>query len=497
MIFDVVWANCPRSPKILGVSHLTTTESVLIFVPTYNERENIGRLHDELQAMKIDCHFLFMDDNSPDGTGQLMDEIASKHPNVHVVHRASKLGIGSAHREGIMWAYAHGYKTLITMDCDFTHPPEYIPQLLAASAEHDIVVTSRYLQKGSLADWNLFRKALTKLGHFLTCHLLRMKYDATNAFRLYRLDRIPNYFLDLVSSNSYSFFFESLFILNFNRYAIKEVPIVLPARTYGHSKMRFRDAWYSLKLLLILFLNTLFNKEKFEMCRPIFSEPVEAMKNAEWDAYWRSQKTMGGLLYEVIAAFYRKFIIKPALNHFIGKYFTVGSKLLHAGCGGGQVDTDVCTHYTVTALDISIHALNMYNKVNKGKAELLHGSIFALPLPAGTVDGVYNLGVMEHFDKQQIRSILDEFARVLKPGGKMVLFWPPEYGISVVFFKILKIFLRPIYGKNIKFHPDEITRIQSRQELTEIVGEKFRIEEYYFGFWSLGTYAVVVLSAKI
>lgn len=472
------------------------TNKILIFVPTYNERENVEKLIDRLQSLKLDCIMLFMDDNSPDGTGKILDGLSSKYENLKVLHRSGKLGIGSAHREGLLWAYNNGFKTCITMDCDFTHPPEYIPELIKMADSCDIVITSRYLQKGSLPDWNLFRKTLTIMGHFLTDTLLKMKYDATGAFRLYRLDRVPKHFLDLVSSNSYSFFFESLFILNFNKFSIKEIPIVLPARTYGHSKMRYTDAFGSLKFLGIIFLNTLFNREKFEICEPVFSEATEN-RDDEWESYWQGQKSSGALFYEVIAAFYRKLIIKPALNHFIGKYFKKTYRLLHAGCGGGQVDVDICKKFDVTGLDISINALNMYNKVNKGKVKLLHGSIFKIPVSDFGYDGVYNLGVMEHFSVDEIRLIMNEFNRVLKPGGKIVLFWPPEYGISVIFFKMLKRFLTPFYGKDIKFHPDEKSRIKSKKEAVEILNQSgFELIEYYFGLRDFFTYAVIVAKVK-
>lgn len=474
---------------------MTALGQTLVFVPTYNERENVEKLIEDIQSLNLDCIMLFMDDNSPDGTGRILDELSLKHGNLKVLHRPGKLGIGSAHREGILWAYNNEFKTCITMDCDFTHPPEYIPELIKMSDSSDIVITSRYLQKGSLSDWNLFRKTLTLLGHFLTHRLLKMKYDATGAFRLYRLDRVPKHFINMVSSNGYSFFFESLFILDFNKYRIKEIPIVLPSRTYGHSKMRFSDAFGSLKFLFIIFLNTLFNKEKFEICEPVFTE-VADKGNDEWESYWQGQKSSGGLLYEVIAAFYRKAIIKPTLNHVIRKYFKRDGSLLHAGCGGGQVDVDICKQYAVTGLDISANALNIYNKVNRGKAKLLHGSIYKIPSD-GIYDGIYNLGVMEHFSVDEIRLIMNEFKRVLKPGGKIVLFWPPEYGVSVMFFKVLKLILTPIYGKNIKFHPTEISRIKSRKEAVEIINQSgFELIEFSFGFRDLFTYAVIVAKVK-
>jgi dolichol-phosphate mannosyltransferase len=155
----------------------------LVFIPTYNEAENVGPMLQQLIELPIKLDVLFIDDSSLDGTGRLLDDLSKAHPNVHVLHRSGKLGIGTAHRQGIDWAYAHGYTTLITMDCDFTHPPEKIPELIANSATHDIVVGSRYLQRRSLAGWNPLRKLLTWTGHVLTVGLLGMRYDATGAVR--------------------------------------------------------------------------------------------------------------------------------------------------------------------------------------------------------------------------------------------------------------------------------------------------------------------------
>jgi dolichol-phosphate mannosyltransferase len=235
----------------------------LVFVPTYNEKENVQKLCQEILALKLELDILFIDDNSPDGTGALLDELARSEPRVKVQHRSGKLGIGSAHRTGIGWAYQHDYLTLITMDCDFTHPPARIPGLVGLAAGADIVVGSRFLQKNSLPGWNPLRKFLNSLGHFMTATLLRLPYDATGAFRLYHLDRISPAIFERVTSPGYSFFFESLYILHRNGYRIKEMPISLPARTYGHSKMRIIDAWRSFQLLLGIYYNSLFHSERY------------------------------------------------------------------------------------------------------------------------------------------------------------------------------------------------------------------------------------------
>lgn len=228
---------------------------VLIFIPTYNEAENITIIYRLLKELQLPEPFdiLFLDDNSPDGTGKIIDQMAAQNQQVFAIHRKSKDGIGSAHAVGIRWAYEHHYEMLITMDCDLTHSPDYIGSFYSASAQADIVIGSRYLTKDSLRTWNFFRKFLTKLGHFLTKNLLGMSYDASGAFRLYRISQIPQGVFQLIQSKSYSFFFESLLILHSNRLKIVEVPIKLPKRTYGNSKMSLKDAWTSFRFLFKMF----------------------------------------------------------------------------------------------------------------------------------------------------------------------------------------------------------------------------------------------------
>jgi dolichol-phosphate mannosyltransferase len=237
------------------MNHVPDSEDrALVFLPTFNERENVGTLCSEILGLGLNADILFMDDASPDGTGEVLDRLAAEHPNVRVIHRPRKLGIGSAHRDGINWAYDHEYSTLVTMDCDFAHRPEHLSELLSRSRDSDVVVGSRYLRQGSLDEWVLYRKVLAALAHLLTKSLLRIRYDATGAFRAYRLDRIPRETFGLVQSSSYSFFFESLVVLQVNGHRIEEVPIKVAARTFGRSKMRVTDAIGSITRLLRVFL---------------------------------------------------------------------------------------------------------------------------------------------------------------------------------------------------------------------------------------------------
>ena len=225
-------------------------ETPLLMVPTYNERDNVVTLCERLADLRVPLDILFIDDNSPDGTGAVLDELATRSGAMTILHRPGKLGVGTAHQTGIAWAYRHGYRVLITMDADFSHDPAYVPAFLAAAGDADVVVGSRHLQSNSLREWNLLRKTLTKVGYLLTRLLLGMPYDATGAFRLYRLDRIQPALFELVESQGYSFFFESLYQLHRHGYRIREIPIILPARTYGQSKMRLTDALHSTRRLM-------------------------------------------------------------------------------------------------------------------------------------------------------------------------------------------------------------------------------------------------------
>ena len=470
----------------------------LIFVPTYNERENVERLCLELLDLDIEADILFLDDNSPDGTGQIMDRLATEHENVYLIHRGGKLGIGSAHQDGINWAYDRGYKTLVTMDCDFTHRPQDLPEFLRKSKDFDVVLGSRYIQSESLRDWTFFRKAMTSLGHFLTTTLLRMKYDATGAFRAYRLDRIPRETFARVRSTSYSFFFESLYALNVNGHTIGEVPITLSARTYGHSKMRASDAVGSLVRLMIL-ASTQFVSSRYSLPRTAPPNPAEmtdeVAQNQAWDEYWLKPKSPLFRIYGGIASLYRKYLIKRNLDRLLTDQFPQYSRLLHAGCGSGQVDTDVTGEHSVVAFDLSAPALKIYERVHTDPHDLVRGTIFSIPIKNSSLDGIYHLGVMEHFAEQEIQQILSEFHRILKPGGKMVVFWPPKFGLSVGVLTLVHFVLNRILRRGVKLHPDEITLLRSRSHAVELFARaRFAVDGYSFGINDFFTYCMVVVS---
>lgn len=470
--------------------------TILVFVPTYNEKDNVVPLAERILQLGLPLDLLFLDDNSPDGTGQKLDALAQSHSNLFVLHGTGKGGIGKAHQRGIAWAYEKGYQTLVTMDADFTHTPEDIPRLLAETGTDDVIVGSRYMNEGSLKGWNLFRKCLTHLGHALTKRFLLLPNDASGAFRVYRLDRVNQGAFSVVRSLSYSFFFESLFVLRQNGYRIKEIPIVLTPRTYGSSKMSFHDAWRSFVMLATLWSDNIRRPEQFLLDRPVEGLREELKDPQNWDAYWGQQKSASGVAYEFIAGAYRQGVIRKNLNRALRREFAAGSRLLHTGCGSGQVDVDVQREMELTALDISPNALRLYARNNPLAKELKHGSIFEMPFNEGTYDGIYNLGVVEHFTHEEIDKILREFRRVLKVGGKAVIFWPHRYASSVWVLKIAGVILGG-GKKKISFHPPELSLTCGKKEAQTLVEKAgLRFHSYEFG-WRDGFVQAVVIAEKI
>lgn len=475
---------------------------LLIFIPTYNEAENAERLCRELSGLELGADILFCDDGSPDGTGEIVDGLAREFSHVRALHRPGKLGIGSAHQEGIRYAYEHGYEMLVTMDCDFTHQPADVKRLveIARSSGRAVCIGSRYMQRDSLPGWNPMRRSLTHLGHFLTVNLLQLPQDATGALRVYQLGAIPQELFDRVRSCGYSFFFESLFVLHRNGFAIEQMPIALPARTYGSSKMCLRETVRSASRLLKLYWAHIRQPESFLLASPL--QPIlEAELPLEdpqgWDAYWTRGQEKSRRVYSFVASVYRRLAIRRNLNYFIHKHFRPGAQLLHAGCGSGQVDSELCREMRITAVDISRPALESYRRNNPGAEAVRHGDILHLDdVAGGSFDGAYNLGVVEHFTQDQIVQILREMGRTVRPGGKVVIFWPHRRATSVFVLKVihrLLDFFRRQGGPQVRLHPPEISLLNSRDQAREVVERAgFNLVEYYFGMRDLLVQAVVV-----
>ena len=199
-----------------------------------------------------------------------------------------------------------------------------------------------------------------------------------------------------------------------------------------------------------------------------------------------------------MASFYRRLIIRPAFERSIRANFSLRSRLLHAGCGTGQVDSRLMSQFDIVGLDHSARAIELYVATNGETAEAKIGSIFELPFPDSSFQGVYNLGVMEHFPRQEIVAALREFHRVLTPEGKIVLWWPPERGTSVMILKVASAVLKIFASKQSEsLFPTECSRIQTRENTREILAEAgFILKEFRLGIGDLYTQVLVVATKK-
>ena len=232
------------------------------------------------------------------------------------------------------------------------------------------------------------------------------------------------------------------------------------------------------------------------MKAPTTTAPDPSALREEWDTYWAGQQQdherKERSLYDLGAAFYRHVLIEPLLTRVIGREFSPGASLLHAGCGGGVVDKNVVSKFKVTALDISPNALAAYHARHPG-VEVRLGNVFDLSDVEARYDGIYNLGVMEHFEPEQIVAILRQFASVLKPGGKLVLLWPPVYGLSVVALHGIHFVLNRILRRDIQLHPPEPTKVSSRRQVSGFLESAgFHLRSMHFGPRDAFTYVVVV-----
>ena len=213
----------------------------------------------------------------------------------------------------------------------------------------------------------------------------------------------------------------------------------------------------------------------------------------EWNEYWAKAPKTHNRIYDQIAVFYRKYIIKPYLKQFFSQYFVGMPAILHAGCGGGQVEEGIIDPRTVIGLDISANALSLYKK-NHRDSDLIRGDIIKTGFRDGCLEGIYNLGVMEHFSEDDIDRILREFRRILKKNGTIILFWPPRYGATVIFLKGVHFVLNTILQKNVWLHPPEPSLIRSKIHARTMVQRAgFILKDYHFGIGDFFTYAVIVL----
>jgi len=220
-------------------------ERAVVIIPTYNELENLPKIVPQILAQDAMLEVLVVDDNSPDGTGRLADELAAAEPRVHVLHRQEKSGLGTAYVAGFRWAVAQGFDYVFEMDADFSHDPKHLPAFLERIADCDLVIGSRYLQgRVTVVNWPMARLILSYFANVYARWITRLRlWDSTGGFKCYRRAVLEAIDLDAVRSNGYSFQIEMSFRAWRRGFRMCEIPILFTDRTEGRSKMSRGIIW--------------------------------------------------------------------------------------------------------------------------------------------------------------------------------------------------------------------------------------------------------------
>jgi dolichol-phosphate mannosyltransferase len=236
---------------------------ILVSIATYNEAGNLAALISEIHKFVPQADVLVIDDNSPDGTGRIADELGTADPRIKAIHRAGKLGLGTAILAAMKYAMDHNYDYLQNLDADFSHPPRYLPGILAGMSKYDVMIGSRYIHGGGTENWPLKRRIISRSVNTLVRFLFRMPVkDASGAYRCYRVSKLRETRLDKVRSRGYSFQQEVLFRCHKAGCKIGEYPILFENRRAGSSKVNGKEAVRSIFMLLYVGLRNFFGLER-------------------------------------------------------------------------------------------------------------------------------------------------------------------------------------------------------------------------------------------
>lgn len=231
---------------------------VRVIIPTYNEKDNITALVEKILALDDNIRVIIVDDNSPDGTGRIAEEIRENTPRIDVIHRSGKLGLGTAYIAGFKKALAEGADRIITMDADFSHDPAYIPDLIALADQFDVTIGSRYVPGGGTRNWGWKRRFISWGANTFARIMLGLHAnDCTAGFRCYRREVLLDIDLERFISDGYSFLIEMLFKCQQRGHSVGEVPIVFVNRALGYSKISQREIYKAMYTVMRLALRRL------------------------------------------------------------------------------------------------------------------------------------------------------------------------------------------------------------------------------------------------
>lgn len=223
----------------------------IVIIPTYNERENIKRLVTEILELPLNIRILVVDDNSPDGTGKVVGQMAKEYDRVEVIHRIGKAGRGSACLEGFKRALEEEVDYIVEMDADFSHDPKELPKLVEGIRRYNVVISSRYLKESRIVNWSIKRTLFSRLANFYARKVLRIPIsDYTNGYRCYKKKALAQLDFDLINTTGYIVLSETAYQLYKRGCSFGEVPILFVNRRRGESNLTFREIWSAFTAVL-------------------------------------------------------------------------------------------------------------------------------------------------------------------------------------------------------------------------------------------------------
>lgn len=246
----------------------------LVIIPTYDEKDNVDPIARAVFDVKPDADLLFVDANSPDGTGAIIDSLAAADPRIHVIHQASKQGLGRAYIEGFKWALTQQYEYIFEMDSDFSHDPVELPNFLKAAEQADLILGSRYIHGIRITNWPLSRLLLSMGGALYVRTFTGMSFsDPTGGFKCFRRRVLQAIDLDSIRSNGYSFQIEMTHTAWMKGFTIAEIPITFVDRRSGYSKMNSSIFKEALLMVWRLVLRNRFRRRPRRLSNSRFRTP--------------------------------------------------------------------------------------------------------------------------------------------------------------------------------------------------------------------------------
>src|SRR5262245_1221803 len=236
---------------------------ILVSLATYSEAGNIAALIAEIHKYVPQADILVIDDNSPDGTWKIVEDMGAADPRIKLLKRPGKLGLGTATLAAMQYAMDHNYDYLQNMDADFSHPPRYLPGILAGMSKYDVMIGSRYVKGGGTENWPMTRKVISQSVNLMVRFLFRMPVkDASGAYRCYRVSKLREVRLDKVKSRGYSFQQEVLFRCHKAKCKLGEYPIIFENRRAGASKVNRKEAVRSISMIIYMGMRNLLGLER-------------------------------------------------------------------------------------------------------------------------------------------------------------------------------------------------------------------------------------------